>query len=199
MRNGGWGWGAAFFDAENDGDLDLVMTNGMEVMPGHDADPMRYWENDGAGRFRSRSTVVGLDDRGDGKGLLVLDIENDGDLDILVLNNGAPPLLFRNESTGAGNWLRVTAEGVQSNRDGSGARVTVHAAGMLPMVRQVGASTHFLGQSDERLHFGLGGAERVSLEVYWPASGISTRYDDIPANSWILVREGDDEVEVLEG
>ena len=199
VRNGGWGWGAAFFDAENDGDLDLVMTNGMEVMPGQDADPMRYWENDGAGRFRSRSTVVGLDDRGDGKGLLVLDIENDGDLDILVLNNGAPPLLFRNESTGAGNWLRVTAEGVQSNRDGSGARVTVHAAGMLPMVRQVGASTHFLGQSDERLHFGLGGSERVSLEVYWPASGISTRYDDVPANSWILVREGDDEVEVLEG
>ena len=199
VRNGGWGWGAAFFDAENDGDLDLVMTNGMEVMPSHDADPMRYWENDGAGRFRSRSTVVGLDDRGDGKGLLVLDIENDGDLDILVLNNGAPPLLFRNESTGAGNWLRVTAEGVQSNRDGSGARVTVHAAGMLPMVRQVGASTHFLGQSDERLHFGLGGSERVSLEVYWPASGISTRYDDVPANSWILVREGDDEVEVLGG
>ena len=199
VRNGGWGWGAAFFDAENDGDLDLVMTNGMEVMPGQDADPMRYWENDGAGGFRSRSTVVGLDDRGDGKGLLVLDIENDGDLDILVLNNGAPPLLFRNESTGTGNWLRVTAEGVQSNRDGSGARVTVHAAGMLPMVRQVGASTHFLGQSDERLHFGLGGSERVSLEVYWPASGISTRYDDVPANSWILVREGDDEVEVLEG
>ncbi len=199
VRNGGWGWGAAFFDAENDGDLDLVMTNGMEVMPGQDADPMRYWENDGAGGFRSRSTVVGLDDRGDGKGLLVLDIENDGDLDILVLNNGAPPLLFRNESTGTGNWLRVTAEGVQSNRDGSGARVTVHAAGMLPMVRQVGASTHFLGQSDERLHFGLGGAERVSLEVYWPASGISTRYDDVAANSWILVREGDDEVEVLEG
>ena len=70
---------------------------------------------------------------------------------------------------------------------------------MLPLVRQVGASTHFLGQSDPRLHFGLGGAERVSLEVYWPASGISTRYDDVPANSWILVREGDDEVEFVRG
>ena len=199
VRNGGWGWGTAFFDAENDGDLDLVMTNGMEMMPGHDADAMRYWENDGAGGFRSRSTVVGLDDKGDGKGLLVLDLENDGDLDILVLNNGAAPLLFRNDTVQAGNWLRVSTEGVQSNRDGSGARVTVHAAGMLPLVRQVGASTHFLGQSDPRLHFGVGGAARVSLEVYWPASGISTRYDDVPANSWILVREGDDEVEVVRG
>ena len=190
VRNGGWGWGAAFFDAENDGDLDLVMTNGMEMMPGHDADSTRYWENDGAGAFRGRSTDAGLDDQEDGKGLLVLDLENDGDLDVLVLNNGARPLLYRNDSVAAGNWLRVSAEGVQSNRGGLGARVTVYAPGMPPQVRQVGAATHFLGQSDERLHFGLGAAERVSLEIHWPASGLRTRYENIPANTWLLIREG---------
>ena len=197
VRNGGWGWGAAFFDAENDGDLDLVMTNGMEMMPGHDADSMRYWENDGAGVFSGRSTVAGLDDQGDGKGLLVLDLENDGDLDILVLNNGARPLLFRNESAATGNWLRVSTEGVQSNRGGDGARVTVRAAGMPPQVRQVGAASHFLGQSDPRLHFGLGSAARAVVEVYWPASGVRSRYEDVPANSWIRVREGAGEVEFL--
>lgn len=197
VRNGGWGWGAAFFDAENDGDLDLVMTNGMEMMPGHDADSMRYWENDGAGVFAGRSTAAGLDDQGDGKGLLVLDLENDGDLDILVLNNGARPLLFRNESAAAGNWLRVSTEGVQSNRGGAGARVTVHAAGMPPQVRQVGAASHFLGQSDPRLHFGLGAASRAVVEVYWPASGVRSRYEDVPANSWIRVREGATKVEFL--
>ena len=197
VRNGGWGWGAAFFDAENDGDLDLVMTNGMEMMPGHDADSMRFWENDGAGAFLSRSTAAGLDDQGDGKGLLVLDLENDGDLDVLVLNNGAAPLLLRNESVQTGNWLRVSLEGVQSNRGGSGARVSVYAAGMAPLLRQAGASSHFLGQSDERLHFGLGAAERAALEVYWPASGIRTRYENVPANSWIRLREGDPEYKLV--
>ena len=166
-------------------------------MPGHDADSMRYWENDGAGVFSGRSTVAGLDDQGDGKGLLVLDLENDGDLDILVLNNGARPLLFRNESAATGNWLRVSTEGVQSNRGGDGARVTVRAAGMPPQVRQVGAASHFLGQSDPRLHFGLGAANRAVVEVYWPASGVQSRYDNVPANSWIRVREGAGEVEFL--
>ena len=190
VRNGGWGWGAAFFDAENDGDLDLVMTNGMEMMPGHDADSMRFWENDGAGAFLGRSTDAGLDDQGDGKGLLVLDLENDGDLDVLVLNNGAAPLLFRNDSVGTGNWLRISTEGLQSNRSGTGARVTVRAAGMPAQVRQVGASSHFLGQSDQRLHFGLGEATEAVVEVYWPASGIRTRYEGVAANSWIRIREG---------
>ena len=198
VRNGGWGWGAAFFDAENDGDLDLAMTNGMEMMPGHDADSMRYWENDGAGRFQGRSTEAGLDDQGDGKGLLVLDLENDGDLDVLVLNNGGPPLLFRNDSVGTGNWLRVSTEGVQSNRGGEGAVVTVRAPGMPAQVRQVGAASHFLGQSDPRLHFGVGAAERVDVEVWWPASGIVSRYENLPANSWILVREGEAGYEVLD-
>ena len=198
VRNGGWGWGAAFFDAENDGDLDLVMTNGMEMMPGHDADSMRYWENDGAGRFQGRGTEAGLDDQGDGKGLLTLDLENDGDLDVLVLNNGGPPLLFRNDSVGAGNWLRVSTEGVRSNRGGEGAVVTVRAPGMPAQVRQVGAASHFLGQSDPRLHFGVGAAERVDVEVWWPASGIVSRYENLPANSWILVREGEAGYEVLD-
>ena len=198
VRNGGWGWGAAFFDAENDGDLDLVMTNGMEMMPGHNADSMRYWENDGAGRFAGRSTEAGLDDQGDGKGLLTLDLENDGDLDVLVLNNGAAPLLFRNDSVGGGNWLRVSTEGVRSNRGGEGAVVTVRAAGMAAQVRQVGAASHFLGQSDARLHFGVGSAERVDVEVWWPASGIVSRYENLPANSWILVREGEAGYEVLD-
>ncbi len=121
VRNGSWGWGAAFFDADNDGDLDLTMTNGMEIMPGFDADSTRYWENDGLGRFRSRSTLAGLDDIEDGKGLLVFDADNDGDLDVLVVNNASTPLLYRNVSRGIGGWLRISLVGVISNRQGLGA------------------------------------------------------------------------------
>ena len=153
VRNGSWGWGAAFFDADNDGDLDLTMTNGMLMMPGYGADAMRYWENQGGGTFRSRSTEVGLDDIEDGKGLLVFDADGDGDLDVFVVNNASEPRFYLNQSRGAGSWLRVTLEGTISNRQGLGARVSVNAVGLPEQIREMGVSSHFLGQSESALHF----------------------------------------------
>ena len=199
VRNGSWGWGAAFFDADNDGDLDLTMTNGMEMMPGYEADAMRYWENNGVGVFRSRSTEVGLDDIEDGKGLLVFDADADGDLDVFVVNNAAPPRFYRNQSTAAGAWLRITLEGTKSNRQGLGARVFVKAEGLPEQIREMGVSSHFLGQSESELHFGLGAADQAVVIVQWPASGVVTTLRDVPANSWIRVVEGESEFEVVGG
>ena len=71
------------------------MTNGMEMMPGFDADAMRFWENDGSGRFRGRSADVGLNDIADGKGLLVFDADSDGDLDVFVVTNASVPTLLQ--------------------------------------------------------------------------------------------------------
>ncbi|MYD16244.1 MAG: CRTAC1 family protein [Chloroflexi bacterium] len=197
VRNGSWGWGAAFFDADNDGDLDLTMTNGMEMMPGFDADATRYWENDGSGRFRSRNTDVGLDDIEDGKGLLVFDADNDGDLDVFVVNNASGPLFYRNQSAGAGSWLRVSLAGVTSNRQGLGARVSVFADGLPEQIREAGVSTHFLGQSEDAMHFGLAESESADLVIRWPASGLVTTLNDVPADSWIRVVEGESGYEVL--
>ncbi len=199
VRDGSWGWGAAFFDADNDGDLDLTMTNGMEMMPGYHADAMRYWENNGAGVFRSRSTEVGLDDIEDGKGLLVFDADNDGDLDVFVVNNASPPRFYRNESESAGAWLRISLEGTESNRQGLGARVFVRAAGLPEQIREMGVSSHFLGQSESELHFGLGGADEAVVIVQWPASGVVTTLREVPANSWIRVVEGESGFEVVGG
>ncbi len=190
VRNGSWGWGAAFFDADNDGDLDLTMTNGMEMMPGFDADATRYWENDGSGRFRSRNTDVGLDDIEDGKGLLVFDADNDGDLDVFVVNNASEPLFYRNQSRDVGGWLRLSLEGVTSNRQGLGAKVSVFADGLPEQIRQAGVSSHFLGQSEDALHFGLAGSGTADIVIRWPASGLVTTLNDVPANSWIRVTEG---------
>ena len=190
VRNGDWGWGAAFFDADNDGDLDLTMTNGMEMLAPYRGTSMRYWENDGAGGFVGRGSEAGLSDTGDGKGLLVFDADNDGDQDLFVVNNGSQPLLLRNRSQG-GNWLKLSLEGVRSNRDGIGAQVTVEASGLAAQVREAGVGGHFLGQSDASLHFGLGAAQTATVQVYWPASGIVTTLRDVPANRWIAVREGD--------
>jgi len=197
VRNGSWGWGAAFFDADNDGDLDLTMTNGMEMMPGFDADAMRYWENIGGGQFDVRSTEVGLDDIEDGKGLLVFDADGDGDLDVFVVNNASEPRLYLNKSSGTGGWLRVSLEGTTSNRQGLGARVTLNATGLPEQIREMGVSSHFLGQSEDALHFGLADATSADLIIRWPASGLVTTLTEIPANSWIQVTEGEPGYDVL--
>lgn len=189
VRNGSWGWGAAFFDADNDGDLDLTMTNGMEMMPGFDADAMRYWENVEA-RYTQQSAEVGLDDIEDGKGLLVFDADRDGDLDVFVVNNASAPRLYVNQGGSAGGWLRVSLEGTIGNRQGLGAQVTVIASGLAEQIREVGVSTHFLGQSEDALHFGLGRASQADLIIRWPVSGYATTLTDVPVNSWIRVIEG---------
>ena len=197
VRNGSWGWGAAFFDADNDGDLDLTMTNGMEMMPGFDADGTRYWENDGSGRFSSRSTEVGLDDIEDGKGLLVFDADQDGDLDVFVVNNASEPLFYRNRTASLGGWLRVSLEGTVSNRQGLGARVSVFASDLPEQIREVGVSSHFLGQSEDTLHFGLGESRRADVIVRWPASGLVATLTDVPANAWIRITEGESGYELI--
>ena len=191
VRDGSWGWGAAFFDADNDGDLDLTMTNGMEMMPGYHADAMRFWQNDGRGQYRSMSTAAGLDDIEDGKGLLIFDADNDGDLDVFVVNNASQPRFYRNESRGAGSWLRVSLEGTISNRQGLGARVSVFAQGLPEQIREMGVSSHFLGQSEDTLHFGLRTSRNADIVIRWPASGLVTTLTDIPADSWIRVTEGE--------
>ena len=164
---GHWGWGAAFFDYDNDGDPDLVQTNG-ESLPFDDyevlgevnhyrSDPMRFWENDGTGQMSERSAVVGLTDTGEGKGLLVLDYDGDGDLDVLVVHTGTGPKLYRNDGGNRNGWLRIRTIGTASNRDGYGAQIRVVAtAGAAGQIREIGVDTHFLGQSERIAHVGLG-------------------------------------------
>jgi hypothetical protein len=162
VREGHWGWGAAFFDWQNDGDLDLVMTNGIDF-PGDvdapfNADPMRLWTRAAPGQpaMSEVSAAEGVVDTGSGKGLLVFDYDGDGDQDIFVVNNGAAPVLYRNTVGQSNDWLRVRVQGVDVNRDGIGSRVTVTATpGGISQVREVGVGSHFAGQSERVAHFGL--------------------------------------------
>ncbi len=162
VRAGFWGWGAAFFDADNDGDLDLVMTNGVDFpLVGADAafnaDPMRYWENDGSGNLSARSAQVGLVDVRSGKGLAVLDYDEDGDLDLMLANTVDGGLLYRNDGGNANDWLRIKLRDRRGNFRGLGAKIRVQAVPGGPVqVREMGAASHFLGQSEAVAHFGLG-------------------------------------------
>jgi len=197
VRDGFWGWGTTFFDADNDGDLDLTMTNGVEfggtsVDAAFNADPMRFWRNGGSGVMTEESASVGLDDTGSGKGLLVFDYDDDGDLDVFVVNTGASPRLYRNDGGNDNDWLRVVVEGDTTNRDGVGAIVRVQATSGGPIqVRSFGSAGHYLAQSEPVAHFGLGpGAGPVhSVEVYFPQSGILRTFSGVAPDTTLVVTE----------
>jgi len=198
VRDGRWGWGTAFLDYDNDGDLDLVMTNGVDfpaftVDDAFNTDPMRLWENDGTGVMSEVAVARGITDSGSGKGLVIFDYDNDGDQDLFVVNNAAQPVLYRNDGGNANGWLRVRTKGAVSNGDGLGARVVVTAqAGGSTQLREIGVSTHFLGQSELTAHFGLGlgQAKVASVLVSWP-SGLVQGFSNVSRNTTLLADEAD--------
>ena len=116
---------------------------------------------------------------------------------MFVVNNASEPRFYLNQSRGAGSWLRVTLEGTISNRQGLGARVSVNAVGLPEQIREMGVSSHFLGQSESALHFGLSDADTADLIIRWPASGYITTLNGVPADRWILVTEGEPGYEVV--
>ena len=199
VRNSGtgselsWGWGAAFLDYDNDTDQDLAMTNGWIAL-GYGGDDTTLRRNNGNGTFTDVSVASGITDTGQGRGLLRVDYDADGDLDFLIANYGAAPILYRNDGGNDANWLRVKTEGTISNRDGIGAFIKVVPDMDLPeqfQVWEVGSGDSYLSQSELTAHFGLGNTiESADLvEVSWPTSGILQQYFDVPINGTLLAKE----------
>lgn len=194
VREGFWGWGATFLDADNDGDLDLMMTNGA-VFPEvatedayHD-DPMRYWENLGDGTFTETSATVGLLDDRSGKGALTFDYDRDGDQDLFLVNNGDTPVLYRNDGGNLNDWLRVDVK-LNSWSDGVALGATVTLVDTALQFREIGVGSHFLGQSEALAHFGLGpgpGSPIATVRVVWP-DGKSRIYSHVPRNTTLVAR-----------
>ncbi|MBO0939551.1 VCBS repeat-containing protein [Fibrella sp. HMF5335] len=166
-------WGANFADFDHDGDLDLFVANG-DLNP--NCVPMAdfYFDNN-SGHFTDNARAMGLNDYGIGRGSVVFDYDNDGDLDLLVVNQ-KPVLsyptasvthLYRNDAA-HGNWLKVTLHGLEAEMHGIGSRIEVVAGGR-HMIREIdgGASSH-ISQSSTIAHFGLGAATVVdSIIVTW--------------------------------
>lgn len=193
VGRGGWGWGASFFDPDNDGDLELLATSGY-YFSDHLAEGTYLWMNLGDGTFGADAApTAGLDAIVQGRGVLVLDHDLDGDLDVYLAENFATPRLFENLTGNLHDWLRVRAVGTQSNRDGLGARVTVRVTEDGPsQLHEIGGSiAHFMGQPEKVAHFGLGfGQDPVAeVRVAWPASGQQQVFTDVPRNTELVAVE----------
>lgn len=196
VRNTGpglsWGWGTTFFDYDNDADVDLIGTNGF--VSGYTADRTTLWRNNGTGTFTDISAASGITDTGQGRGLIHVDYDSDGDLDVVIANYAAAPIVYRNDGVAAGDWLRVDPEGVISNRDGLGAvvRVTINAEEPnQSQVWEVSSGGSYLSQSETTAHFGLGEVSGTIdlVEVTWPVSGLKQRFVDVLPNSTLYARE----------
>lgn len=187
-----WGWGTSFFDYDNDADVDLVATDGF--VAGYTTDRTTLWRNNLNGTFTDVSVASGITDTGQGRGLIHVDYDADGDLDVVVANYGAAPIVYRNDGGNVSSWLRVETEGTISNRDGIGAFVKVTPDASQPasfQVWEIRSGDSYLSQSEITAHFGLGELEGTVdlVEVEWPATGILQRFVDVPINATLLAHE----------
>jgi len=192
------GFGTRFMDYDNDGLRDLFMTNG-HVLDNIEryhagtqyAEPKLMFRNTGHGIFENVSDRLGPDFQRArvSRGAAVGDFDNDGDLDILVSNNGQAPQLLRNDGGNTNHWLQILLIGTKSNRDGVGARVKV-SAGDLVLYDQRKGGMSYQSAQDPRLHFGLGQRSRIdAVEIIWP-SGMVTRLSNLKGDQIIAVKEG---------
>ena len=169
-------WGAGFEDFDNDGWFDITIATGHLVpeLELHYPDapaksPLLLFRNLGHGRFEELFDGAGtaIQVPHSSRGIAFGDFDNDGDIDMLVVNLGEPPSLLRNDTSGKSHWIKIRLEGTASNRTAIGARIEVTANGEKQM-KELQSQSSFLSCSDFRLHFGLGNALLADVSVRWP-------------------------------
>lgn len=192
------GWGSGIVDLDNDGWPDIFLVTGSPY-PGLDSNGVPYktprlvFRNLGTGRFEEliEEAGPGVAALHSSRGCAFGDFDNDGDMDVLVMNMNEPPSLLRNDlRRGARqrHWLKVKLIGSQCNRSAIGCRVTVHYGGKR-QAQEVTAQSSYYSVNDSRLHFGLGDADRADVSVRW-LGGASETFPKVPVDRLIIIREG---------
>ena len=183
-------WGAGIVDLDNDGLPDLFLVTGSvypeveRTMPAYPfRTPRLVFRNLGDGRFEEliEEAGPGIAAAHTSRGCAFGDFDNDGDMDILVMNMNEPPSLLRNDVTGGGHWLKVLLTGTASNRSAIGARVVARYGGR-QQAQDVTAQSSFYSANDRRLHFGLGAATSADLVIRWP-NGTTETIGNVPVNT----------------
>ena len=190
-------FGCIFLDYDLDGWEDLMTANGHIMDDIHEYDskltyaqPALLFHNQGNGKFASISAESAPDlfEAMVGRGLASADIDNDGDLDVVLCQNNGPPRLLRNECNRVNHWIQVATVGTKSNRNGYGATLRIKA-GKWSQAKTVKSSSSYCSQSQSDLVFGLGQDDRIaSLEIEWP-SGLKETYRNLQADQKIVLTE----------
>jgi hypothetical protein len=186
-------------DYDNDGWKDIFQVNGHvypEIVEYHVGAqftfPRIVYRNLGNGTFKDVSSEMGpgVTERFSSRGCAFGDYDNDGDVDVLVLNMNDSPSLLRNDGGNRNNWISIKLLGIHCNRTAIGARVRV-VTGKHVQIDEVHSGTSVMSQSDLRLHFGLGTSPQVDLiEVKWPTTQKVESFPDIAANQFLTIKEG---------
>ena len=182
------GWSSSFFDYDNDMDMDISKTNGaLKHLYGHED---QIFQNEGNGKFRDISLELGeyFQKEYVGRGACLGDYDNDGDIDIYIVNLNDHSRFLRNNKGNQNNWLILNLIGTLSNRDGIGARVKITAGGKT-QIAQKKSTVGYLSQNDPRIHFGLAKNEMAeTLEIKWPSGKIQV-LEHVKANQIIDIKE----------
>jgi hypothetical protein len=192
------GWGVGRFDFDNDGWPDIFVSNG-HVFPEVDTRRLHVtfkqrkivYKNLRNGRFVDVTSGAGkaVAQSHSSRGTAFGDFDNDGDVDVVIINMNEPPSLLRNDCSSKNNWLKVKCIGTKSNRSAIGARVRV-VVGRHSQINEVMSGSSFMSQNDLRHHFGLGRAVQADLvEVRWPL-GLLESFKNVDANQLLVVQEG---------
>jgi hypothetical protein len=190
-------WGAGIADLDNDGSPDILWVTGNiypEVEKKFPAIPYKtprvVFRNLGNGQFEELMGEAGpgIEAAHSSRGCAFGDFDNDGDVDVVIVNQNEPPSLLRNDVSGKNHWVKVKLTGVKSNRSAIGARVTARYGGKVQL-QEVMSQSSYLSVNDSRLHFGLGAAETVDLEIRWPLGAVE-KLASVAADQLIHVTEG---------
>jgi hypothetical protein len=190
------GWGTSFFDYDNDGRPDLFAVNGSTFQ--EESDPTRlvpmknqlYWQKSPEDGFFEVGAVSGavFQEFHVGRGAAFADYDNDGDVDVFVINHSDRPLLLRNDGGNKNNWLKVRVQAARSNRSGFGTRVEIQAQGHTQH-QEIGSQASYLSQNALEAHFGLAQAGTVDrLRVRFP-DGVVREMEQLPVNQTVTVQE----------
>ncbi len=203
VRQGYWAWGSCFADVNNDGYEDLFVVNGYNGWTEEQAQsgsfdrfettPALMYINQQDGTFVEQAAELGIEHTGMGRGLACYDYDRDGDVDLLIANNGASPTLYRNDSDATTkHFINVRLKGLKENPQAVGARIYVKTSNTNQM-RELQLGNHYVSQNPVEAHFGLAGSVTIEeIRIKWPGTTAEDSVlTDIPVDNFILVHHPD--------